>query len=85
MIKFKHSETESLIYLFQKRGNQELQNQFKQTLVLKLQEITNELVTTIENLANTEKKLMEVESNNSQLEVFIEKKLEKLGLAIVYI
>ncbi|PRP96615.1 hypothetical protein TUN_32770 [Bacillus sp. M21] len=71
--------------MFQKRGNQELQNQFNQTLVLKLQEITNELVTTIENLANTEKKLMEVESNNSQLEVFIEKKLEKLGLAIVYI
>ncbi|MBD2798709.1 mercury resistance protein, partial [Xenorhabdus sp. 18] len=40
-------------------------------------EITNELVTTKEHLANTEKKLTEVEGKNSELEVFIEKKLEK--------
>ncbi|MEB9844528.1 MerR family transcriptional regulator [Bacillus cereus] len=57
--------------------NQQLQNQFNQALVQKLQEITNELVTTKEHLANTEKKLTEVEGKNSELEVFIEKKLEK--------
>ncbi len=57
--------------------NQQLQNQFNQVLVQKLQEITNELVTTKEHLANTERKLTEVESKNSELEVFIEKKLEK--------
>nr|WP_012263693.1 MerR family transcriptional regulator [Bacillus thuringiensis]ABY68478.1 putative transcriptional regulator [Bacillus thuringiensis] len=57
--------------------NQQLQNQFNQALVQKLQEITNELVTTKEHLVNTEKKLMEVENKNSELEVFIEKKLEK--------
>ncbi len=43
----------------------------------KLQEITNELVTTKEHLANMEKKLTEVERENVELEVFIEKKLEK--------
>lgn len=57
--------------------NQELQNQFNQALVQKLQEITNELVTTKEHLANTERKLREVEGKNSKLEVFIEEKLEK--------
>ncbi|MGG0257371.1 MerR family transcriptional regulator [Bacillus toyonensis] len=57
--------------------NQKLQTQFNQALVQKLQEITNELVTTKEHLANTEKKLTEVESKNGELEVFIEKKLEK--------
>ncbi len=57
--------------------NQQLQNQFNQALVQKLQEITNELLTTKEHLANTEKKLTEVEGKNSELEVFIEKKLEK--------
>lgn len=57
--------------------NQQLQNQFNQALVQKLQEITNELVTTKEHLVNTERKLTEVESKNSELEVFIEKKLEK--------
>ncbi|KXY69586.1 MULTISPECIES: MerR family transcriptional regulator [Bacillus] len=57
--------------------NQKLQNQFNKALVQKLQEITNELVTTKEHLANTEKKLTEVESKNGELEVFIEKKLEK--------
>ncbi|HDR8261186.1 TPA: helix-turn-helix domain-containing protein [Bacillus cereus] len=57
--------------------NQELQNQFNQALVQKLQEITNELVMTKEYLVNTEEKLIEVESKNSELEVFIEKKLEK--------
>lgn len=57
--------------------NQQLQNQFNQALVQKLQEITNELVTTKEHLANTERKLTEVEGKNSELEVFIEKKLEK--------
>lgn len=35
------------------------------------------MVTTKEYLANTEKKLTEVEGKNSELEVFIEKKLEK--------
>ncbi|QWI35722.1 MerR family transcriptional regulator [Bacillus mycoides] len=57
--------------------NQKLQNQFNQALVQKLQEITDELVITKEHLANTEKKLTEVEGKNSELEVFIEKKLEK--------
>ena len=57
--------------------NQQLQNQFNQALVQKLQEITNELVTTKEHLVNAEKKLTEVEGKNSELEVFIEKKLEK--------
>ena len=57
--------------------NQQLQNKFNQALVQKLQEITNELVTTKEHLANTERKLTEVEEKNSELEVFIEKKLEK--------
>ncbi|WP_459503916.1 MerR family transcriptional regulator [Bacillus sp. C1] len=57
--------------------NQQLQNQFNQTLVQKLQEITNELVTTKEHLANTERKLTEVEGKNIELEVFIEKKLAK--------
>ncbi|MCU5581159.1 MerR family transcriptional regulator [Bacillus toyonensis] len=57
--------------------NQQLQNQFNQTLVQKLQEITNELITTKEHLASTEKKLTEVEGKNIELEVFIEKKLEK--------
>lgn len=57
--------------------NQQLQNQFNQTLVQKLQEITNELITTKEHLANTERKLIEVEGKNIELEVFIEKKLEK--------
>ncbi len=56
--------------------NQQLQNQFNQVLVQKLQEITNELVTTKEYLTNTEKKLTELEDKNSELEVFIEKKLE---------
>lgn len=32
---------------------------------------------TKEHLVNTEKKLIEVESKNSELEVFIDKKLEK--------
>ncbi|RAN68781.1 mercury resistance protein, partial [Bacillus sp. SRB_331] len=45
--------------------------------VQKLQEITNELVITKEHLANTERKLTEVEGKNNELEVFIEKKLEK--------
>ncbi len=57
--------------------NQQLQNEFNQALVQKLQEITNELVTTKEHLANTERKLTKVEGKNSKLEVFIEKKLEK--------
>ncbi|WP_283747420.1 MerR family transcriptional regulator [Bacillus cereus] len=57
--------------------NQQLQNQFNQALVQKLQEITNELVITKEHLANTERKLTEVEGKNNELEVFIEKKLEK--------
>ncbi|MGX5547289.1 MerR family transcriptional regulator [Bacillus cereus] len=57
--------------------NQKLQNQFNQALVQKLQEITNELVTTKEHLANTERKLTEVEDKNNKLEVFIEEKLEK--------
>lgn len=57
--------------------NQQLQNQFNQVLVQKLQEITDELVITKEYLANTEKKLTEVENKNDELEVFIEKKLEK--------
>ncbi|MFJ8119993.1 MerR family transcriptional regulator [Bacillus mycoides] len=57
--------------------NQQLQNQFNQALIHKLEEITNELVTTKEHLVNTEKKLMEVESKNNELEGFIEKKLEK--------
>ncbi|PGM69893.1 mercury resistance protein [Bacillus cereus] len=57
--------------------NQQLQNQFNQVLVQKLQEITNELVITKEYLANAEKKLNEVEGKNDELEIFIEKKLEK--------
>ncbi|PEE83539.1 MerR family transcriptional regulator [Bacillus toyonensis] len=54
--------------------NQQLQNQFNQVLVQKLKEITNELVTTKEHLANTKKKLTEIEGKNSELEVFIEKR-----------
>lgn len=57
--------------------NHQLQNQFNQVLVQKLQEITNELVTTKEHLVNTERKLTEVEGENGELEIFIEKKLEK--------
>lgn len=57
--------------------NQQLQNQFNQALIQKLQEITNELVTTKEHLVNTERKLTKVEEKNSELEIFIEKKLEK--------
>ncbi|PGU18162.1 MerR family transcriptional regulator [Bacillus thuringiensis] len=57
--------------------NQQLQNQFNKTLVQKLQEIMNELVITKEHLSNTERKLIEVEGKNIELEVFIEKKLEK--------
>ncbi|QEL82600.1 MerR family transcriptional regulator (plasmid) [Bacillus sp. JAS24-2] len=57
--------------------NQQLQNQFNQALVQKLQEITNELVTTKEHLVNSERKLIEVEKKNGELEVFIEKRLEK--------
>lgn len=58
-------------------ANQQLQNHFNQVLIQKLQEITDELVTTKEHLANTETKLIEVEQKNNKLETFLEEKLEK--------
>ena len=58
-------------------ANQQLQNHFNQVLIQKLQEITEELVTTKKHLANTETKLIEVEQKNNKLETFIEEKLEK--------
>jgi uncharacterized membrane-anchored protein YhcB (DUF1043 family) len=48
-------------------ANQQLQNHFNQVLIQKLQEITDELVTTKEHLANTETKLIEVEQKNNKL------------------
>ncbi len=42
-----------------------------------MQEITDELVTTKEHLANTKTKLIEVEQKNNKLETFLEEKLEK--------